>query len=169
MRRCFSLAALFAWARPARPPPQLDSSRAESAATALADLVETARQQAIADGVRPVPATVNRFLLGYFPATLLQKARFASGRVDALPLPAPLCACGKTNAVALSEVVLFKTERLAQSDLRLWAHELTHVMQYQRWGVDGFADRCVRNSGAVEQEAVANAERCMTWLAEMKR
>jgi len=169
MRRYLSLAALAAWALPARPAPQLDPRQADAAAIALAGQVETARQQAIADGVRPVPAAVNRFLLGYFPATLLQKTRFASGHAEALMLPAPIRTCDKAVAVTLSEVVLFKTERLAQSDLRLWAHELTHVMQYQRWGVDGFADHCVRDSAAVEQEAVANAERFMTWLAGMKR
>jgi hypothetical protein len=37
-------------------------------------------------------------------------------------------------------------------------------MQYQRWGVDGFADRYVRDSAGVEQEAIDNANRFAAWL-----
>jgi hypothetical protein len=108
-------------------------------------------------------------LLGYFPSTLLQKTRFASGHVDALTLSTPILpalafSCGDLLTLTLGEVVLFETERLAQSDLRLWAHELTHVMQYERWGIDGFADRYVRDGAAVEQEAIGNANRFISWL-----
>jgi hypothetical protein len=40
---------------------------------------------------------------------------------------------------------------------------MTHVMQYQRWGIEGFASRYVRDREAVEQEAVANANRFVAW------
>ena len=46
--------------------------------------------------------------------------------------------------MTLGDVVLFKTEQMAETDLKVWAHELTHVMQYQRWGIEGFAERYVR-------------------------
>jgi hypothetical protein len=36
-------------------------------------------------------------------------------------------------------------------------------MQYQRWGVEGFAERYVRDSAAVEQEAIDNANRFASW------
>jgi hypothetical protein len=65
--------------------------------------------------------------------------------------------------MTLGEVVVFKDDRLAQGDLGLWAHELTHVMQYQRWGIDGFASRYVTDSAGLEREARANAERFLTW------
>jgi hypothetical protein len=131
----------------------------------LTHLIETGRQQAIASGVRPVPAAVHRSLLGYFPSIVLHKTRFAEGRGDVLTLPSPAFSRGNAAAVTLGEVVLFKTERLAQSDLKLWAHELTHVMQYQRWGIDGFADHCVHDFSAVQQEANDNADRFMAWLS----
>jgi hypothetical protein len=135
------------------------------AGSALARLIEEARQQAIADGVRPIPAGIYRSLLGYFPAALLQKVRFASGDAQPLTLPALAFAYGDAVALTLGDVVQFKTERMAQADLKTWAHELTHVMQYQRWGVDGFAQRYVRDSAEVEQEAIDNANRFMAWLA----
>ena len=61
------------------------------------------------------------------------------------------------------DVILFKSDQVAETDLKIWAHELTHVMQYQRWGVDGFAERYVRDSAAVEQEAIDNANRFAAW------
>jgi hypothetical protein len=194
-RRVILLAKLATWVMPLRAQPQVEPAPVQSdqigsdqlgsgqigpvqigtvqagpalvdyAATALTHLIEAARQQAIADGVRPIPAIVYRALLGYFPPALLQKARFASGRANTLTLPALAFTYGDGVAVTLGEVVLFKTEQSAQSDLRLWAHELTHVMQYQRWGINGFAERYVRDSSAVEREAIDNANRFMAWEA----
>jgi hypothetical protein len=162
------LAALTAWAMPVRA--QADSGQMipavrEYAASVLAELIESGRQQAIADGVRAIPPAVYRSLLGYFPAALLQKVRFASGATKPLTLPALAFTYGDAIAVTLGDVVLFKSERRARSDLKVWAHELTHVMQYQRWGIDGFAARYVRDSAAVEQEAIDNANRFMAWRA----
>jgi len=131
----------------------------------LTHLIESARQQAIADGVRPIPAAVYRSLIGYFPPILLRKTRFAGDRADALTAPALAISSGDAAAVTLGEIVLFKTELAAQCDLKLWAHELTHVMQYQRWGIDGFADHCVQDCTAVRQEADDNADRFMAWLS----
>jgi hypothetical protein len=182
MYRTDLLAALAAWAMRTRARPQPDSARADSspagsvpfdpelvdvdhAVGALTHLIETTRQQAIAEGVRPIPAAVYRSLLGYFPPILLRKTRFAGDRADALASPALVFPVGDAAAVTLGEIVLFKTERLAQSDLKLWAHELTHVMQYQRWGIDGFADHCLQNCSAVRQEASDNADRFMAWLS----
>ncbi|HEY0181386.1 MAG TPA: DUF4157 domain-containing protein [Rhodopila sp.] len=133
------------------------------AAGTLAALIDAGRQQAIADGVRPIPPGVYRALLGYFPAALLQKCRFAEG-AHALTLPALAFSYGDATAITLGDVVLFRNDRTAESDLKVWAHELTHMMQYQRWGVEGFAEHYVRDSHAVEQEAIDNAARFMDWL-----
>jgi hypothetical protein len=164
MRRSLLLAAL-AWVFPARAQPSIEPGLFGYASSVLARMIEEARQQAIADGVRPIPTAVYRSLLGYFPATLLQKCRFATGGSRALTMPALAFSYGDATAITLGDVVLFKSERVAQDDLRVWAHELTHVMQYQRWGVEGFADRYVRDSATVEQEAVDNANRFAAWLA----
>ena len=163
MRRFILLAGL-AKALPLRPRPVIAPDLLEDAGNTLAELIDVARQQAIADGVRPVPATVHRALLGYFPSALLQRCRFATGRARAITVPRLGLSYGDATAVTLGDVVLFKSERLAESALKLWAHELTHVMQYQRWGIAGFADRYVRDSGEVEQEAIGNADRFAAWL-----
>jgi hypothetical protein len=163
VRRLILLAGL-AWILPGRAPPAIASDLLDYAASALAGLIDSARQQAIADGVRPIPSSVYRSLLGYFPSALLQKCRFSVGAANALTLPALAFSYGDATAITLGDVVLFRTERVAESDLKVWAHELTHVMQYQRWGIAGFAERYVRDSAAVEQEAIDNANRFAEWL-----
>jgi len=163
MRRSFLLAGL-AWALPARAQPTIAPDLLDYAGGALGGLIDDARRQAIADGVRPIPTAIYRSLLGYFPAALLQRCRFSTGSSRVLTLPALAFSYGDATAITLGDVVLFKSEKVAQSDLKVWAHELTHVMQYQRWGIDGFAERYVRDSAAVEQEAIDNADRFVAWL-----
>jgi uncharacterized protein DUF4157 len=165
MRRLLMIAAL-SWALPARAQPVIPPGLVDYAASVLGELIEGARQQAIADGVRPIPAPIYRSLLGYFPAALLQRCRFSVGDGRTLTLPALAFSYGDATAITLGDVVLFKSERVAEGNLKVWAHELTHVMQYQRWGVDGFAERYVRGSGAVEQEAIDNANRFAAWQAQ---
>jgi hypothetical protein len=151
MRRFLVLAGL-AWVLPVRAQPTIAPGLLDYAANALAALIDDARRQAIADGVRPVPPGVYRSLLGY------------TGTASALTLPALAFSYGDATAITLGDVVLFKNERVAETDLKVWAHELTHVMQYQRWGIEGFAERYVRDSTAVEREAIDNANRFVAWL-----
>ncbi|HEY8289226.1 MAG TPA: DUF4157 domain-containing protein [Acetobacteraceae bacterium] len=163
LRRLLLFAGL-GWTARVRAQPAIAPSLMDFAAHTLARLVETARRQAIAAGVRPMPASVYRGLLGFFPDALLRHVRFASGWRGTLSLPAFAFTYGDAAAVTVGEVILFRDERAAQRDLALWAHELTHVMQYQRWGIDGFASRYVRDSDGVESEAISNAGRFTRWL-----
>ena len=149
---------------PVRAQPVIAPDLLDYAASALAALIEDARRQAIADGVRPVPPGVFRSLLGYFPAALLQKCRFAAGNSRPLTLPALAFTYGDATAITLGDVVLFRNEKVAETDLIDWAHELSHVMQFQRWGIEGFAGHYVRDSTAVEQEAIDNANPFAGWL-----
>lgn len=47
----------------------------------------------------------------------------------------------------------------------LWAHELTHVKQYQDWGIGDFASRYLRSHHEVEREAYEAETRYMAWAA----
>ena len=71
--------AALAWALPAKAQPVIPPALLDYAGSGLGGLIDAARQQAIADGVRPIPPSVYRGLLGYFPAALLQRCRFATG------------------------------------------------------------------------------------------
>jgi hypothetical protein len=154
----------LAWAFPARGQRAIAPDLLDYAASVLSEMIDNARRQAIASGVRPVPPGVYRALLGYFPAELLRRARFAVGGAGKLSLPTLAFSYGHARAMTLGDVILFKTEQMAEADLKVWAHELTHVMQYQRWGIEGFAERYVRDSAALEREAIDNANRFTTWL-----
>lgn len=170
MRRSLLLGGL-SWAlpggsRPARAQPALAPALADYAAGMLARLIEAARERAIADGVKPIPPGIQRALIGYFPDDLLRRARYASGRgKGTISLPSLAFTYGDTAAMTLGEVILFRDERAAQTDTKLWAHELTHMMQYQRWGIEGFAREYVADRARVEKEAVDNAARFAAWRA----
>ena len=166
MRRHFLLAGILA-VLPTRgrgqdivPPPL-----AGIAAGALTRLIETTRSQAIADGVRPLPGPIFRGLLGFFPDGLLRRVRYGTGGAERTVLPSLAFGFGDAAAITLGDVVLFRDPQQASTDLQLWAHELTHVLQYQRWGIAGFAERYVGDARAVEREAYDNADRFVAWRA----
>ncbi len=162
MRRSFLLAPL-AWAWPAREQPAIPPSLLVHGARLLADLIQSARDTAIANGVRPIPPPIHRALRGYFPDDILRKVRFASGHADTITIPGLGMSYGHIDAVTLIDVVLFRDDTAAQTDAKSWAHELTHVMQFERWGVEGFAKSYLQDYDVVEQEARDNADRYVSW------
>jgi hypothetical protein len=162
LRRSFFFAPL-AWALPAKAQPAIPPSLLERGADLLADLIQSARETAIANGVKPIPPQIHRALLGYFPDAMLRKVRYASGHADTITIPGLAMTYGHIDAVTLVDVILFRDDDAARTDAKLWAHELTHVMQYERWGIDGFAMRYLQDYNAVEQEARDNADRYVTW------
>ena len=155
--------ALPAWAQPEPPASLIPPSLVEHAVRLLATLIQAGRDSAIAGGVKPVPPQIHRALLGFFPDAILRKARYVSGQADSIGLPGLALTYGDVVAVALIDVILFRDDHRARADAKLWAHELTHVMQYERWGLDGFARRYLVNPDSVEKEARDNADRFVRW------
>ena len=167
------LLAPFAWAhlaraQPARAQPAIPPSLLEHAGRLLATLIQAGREAAIAAGVKPVPAPIKRALLGYFPDNILRKIRFASGTAEAIAIPGMARAYGDIDAMTLGDTILFRDDKVAQTDAKLWAHELTHVMQYERWGIEGFATRYIEDFAAIEKEARENADRFVAWRQEAR-
>jgi hypothetical protein len=139
------------------------------AAQLLAQWIAESRQQMLSSGTRPVPPQIVQSLAGYFPPELLNQVRYRSGGSTEMSLPGLMFQYGDAAAITLVDVVMFRSEADAQTDTKLWAHELTHVMQYRRWGVDGFASRYVADSNAVEREAYGNADRYVAWRNNGRR
>jgi hypothetical protein len=135
----------------------------------LAQWITESRQQMLSAGTRPVPPQIAQGLAGYFPPELLREVRYRSGGSTEISLPGLMFQYGDAAAITLIDVVMFRSEADAQTDTKLWAHELTHVMQYRRWGVDGFAARYVADSNAVEREAYGNADRYVAWRNNSRR
>ena len=135
----------------------------------LAQWITESRQETLAAGTKPIPPQIIAGLADYFPVTQLHEVRFRVGQIADLSLPALAFRFGDASAVTLDDVIVFNHEADAETDLKLWAHELTHVMQYRRWGIDGFAARYVADSNAVEREAYGNADRFVIWRSSGHR
>jgi hypothetical protein len=120
----------------------------------LADWITSSRDAAIQQGVEEIPAAIRDALAGYVSDKTLARARWRAGGGGDTTLQHNVFAFGDVPAITLDYVIVFSDEKAAREDPKLWAHELKHVMQFADWGVAGFATRYLRNSGAVEQEAV---------------
>ena len=167
------LLAPFAWALPigalpAKAQLAIPPSLLDHAGRLLATLIQAGREAAISAGVKPMPAPIKRSLLGYFPDAILRKVRYVSGQAEAIAISGMAMAYGDIDAVALSDTILFRDEKSARADAKLWAHELTHVMQYERWGIEGFAARYVKDFAAIEKEARDNADRFVAWTQQVR-
>ena len=68
-------------------------------------------------------------------------------------MPQNVIRFGHASAVTLDDVIVFEEGNTAVEDPRFWAHELKHVMQFEEWGLQGFATRYLSDYNAVENEA----------------
>lgn len=130
-------------------------------APALAASIRFSRGQALNQGVQPIPPHIRAQLSPYMPANILDKVRWttANGRVSLDTILAQ--GFNQSGAVTLDDVVVFSSPGLATgnslNNVELWAHELTHVIQYQNMGVETFAFNYSVNSGGIEAQARDNA------------
>jgi len=135
------------------------------AAPGLASSIRFSRGQALNQGVEPIPPHIRAQLAPYFPQSILDKARWTTvnGRISIDTLLAQVF--NQTGAVTLDDIIVFSSSGLAKgtasSNVELWAHELTHVMQYQNMGVETFAFNYIANSSGIEGQASANASAIM--------
>ncbi|HUQ52596.1 MAG TPA: DUF4157 domain-containing protein [Gammaproteobacteria bacterium] len=150
------VALLVAGPTAAQPPaertPPLSPLIADSLAPLLAMLITAERDNAKAQGVEPIPAAIRAALQGYVPEETLDRVRWREGGT-VLSLPQNVIRFGHVPAMTLDDVIVFQERRAALEDPKLWAHELTHVVQFARWGVSGFATQYLRDYEAVEREA----------------
>jgi len=135
----------------------------EAAAAGLATAIRASRRQAVERGVDPIPPVIRAALDPYFPAQILDKARWTTAA--GISLDGLL-----TNwfdlegAVTLGEVIAFSDGAQVQ-DIELWAHELTHVVQYEELGIDTFALQYLQGFSAMENQASSNASRIKASIA----
>ena len=128
---------------------------------ALAQTIRLSRSQAFMETTFPVPQAVRLDLEPYFPTINFDRVRWkpASG---SLSLGTALTQWYLTEgAVTLEDLIIF-TAADTSDNRALWAHELTHVVQYQELGLDGFARTYVLDSAKLEMQARQNAFAVMT-------
>ncbi|MEZ2132059.1 MULTISPECIES: DUF4157 domain-containing protein [unclassified Sinorhizobium] len=133
------------------------------AAPAVQQLIARSRDDALASGVQPIPTNIRNELAGFIPDHILDIARFRVGGGGDLTLQANAIKYVGAFAITLDYVIVFRNQDDALHDPVLWVHELTHVMQYQDWGMLEFARRYVRNYTLVEKAAYDAQTRYMAW------
>jgi hypothetical protein len=111
-----------------------------------------------------MPPQIRAQLEPYFPASILDKAKWTAAA--GISLDGMLTNWfALEGAITLGEVIAFSGGVLVSEDVELWAHELTHVMQYERLGIETFAFEYLQDFTVLESEARGNASRIMVDVA----
>jgi len=127
----------------------------EIAAAALANALVASRDAAWTQGTQPIPPQIREALLTWYPADLLDSVEYRTGIVEDATIQSLSMRYGEATAVTTVDTIIFADAWDAENNVALWAHEVKHVEQFQRWGLMEFARRYVRNHTAVEDEAYA--------------
>lgn len=135
----------------------------EAAYPILKNLILASRQDALNAGAGPLPPEIISEFQGFFGMDVLS-AYWRIGQGNDLSLQANSFRFGDRAAIALDTVLVFRSPGDTNS-VWLWAHELAHIEQYRRWGVDDFAKRYIRNYEAIESAANRRADEFMNWRA----
>ena len=113
-------------------------------APVMAAWISSVRDDAFERGAAKIPNEIREALVDYVPIEILESVRWSiDGRVLSI---------GQVQAATFDNVVLFASDD-AMTDLKVWVHELFHVMQYREWGVDNFALRYIENRAEIENDA----------------
>jgi len=137
-------------------------------APVLAAWITESHAALAASDVRALPPALHDQLVGFFPAVLLQKVRYRVGWPDGSPPSADAFRLLDARAITLVDIIVFRDQRIAD-DPAIWAHELTHVQQYAKLGVPGFAERYIRDRDGIESEAWDAAAAFTMWAIQAGR
>lgn len=93
-----------------------------------------------------IPPQIRAQLAPFFPQQVLDRARFNTSKAS-LSLPAAINLVNEGNSVTLDDLIVFSDGNAASNPI-MWAHELTHVMQYMNMGIEGFANVYTATGGS---------------------
>ncbi len=119
----------------------------------LRDWIVQSRNEAIASGVRTIPSAVRSALSDYVPSEILDRVRWRVGGSGQLSLQQNSFYFADTSAVTLDYVIVFREQTDPLDNLELWVHELWHVIQFTKWGIEEFAARYLRDYEEIESDA----------------
>lgn len=117
----------------------------------LGTWIRQSRDAAIERGVDAMPTDMREAFVDFIPSDVLNSVRWRVDGETSL-LGAILFQPGAVRAVTLDNVIVFANAEEA-GNIKLWAHELFHVLQYSNWGIDGFAERFIADHRVLESEA----------------
>lgn len=134
----------------------------------LAEAIRVSRNEARSAGTLPIPVEIRRELSNHFTASLLNSVRFRVKPSGDITVQAGAVGLADRDAVALIDTIVFKNLEGSRSPA-LWAHELGHIVQYQKSGVLDFAKKYVRNFESVEEGADLFRKEYLAYLAATQR
>lgn len=140
---------------------------ATASAAALAQAIRFSKRQTLAVGTHKIPPAIRDALEEFFPEDVLDDVRWttAGNRID---LGSALAGWYlHEGAVTLDDAIVFSNRGTAEH-LGLWAHELTHVVQYRELGINAFARLYTTHWQLLEQQAGRNAGRVLTSIGKRK-
>jgi len=137
----------------------------QATAPLLEQAIMASRDDALRNGVQPVPIAIRENLEGFISPDVLNAASYRVRGGGDLSLQVNSIRYGEAYAITLERVIVFANAEDAQFNPTLWAHELTHVQQYRSWGLRNFAISYVRNYQSVEREAYEAETRYVAWTA----
>lgn len=136
----------------------------------LASALE-ASVQALEPDSKPLPSIIRKAMAPYFSSELLKTAKY---RTQAFGITLPEAINGfqafmgeHSFAVTTGHIIHFSVEPgTDETGTHWWAHELAHVQQFSNWGINGFAEKYVKNYSEVEAAAENRAVEISKALAE---
>ena len=143
----------------------VNESLVQSGAPVLQELIARSRDDALRAGVKSIPYEIRRNLSGFIAERTLNAARYRIRGGGDLTLQVNAIRYGEASAITLDYVIVFKELNDALYNVTLWAHELTHVSQYQRWGLRDFSIKYLRSYDSVEREAYEAETRYVAWAS----
>ncbi|MGX5834271.1 eCIS core domain-containing protein [Aeromonas piscicola] len=136
-------------------PKDVGQAMLNPASPIVATAIRFSRGQAINRGVQPIPNAIRQELAPYFPSQILDKVRWTTA--DGISLDGALANWfNQEGAITYDEIIVFANSQLI-NDVELWAHELTHVIQYSQMGVETFAFQYTMDWNGLENQAKVNA------------
>lgn len=103
--------------------------------------------------IKPIPEKIKFALRGTYDDEILDNVRYTVGNNGALNLSNLSLHYGHAKAITLIDTIVFKDKEDAENNILLWTHELKHIEQFKKWGVDEFALRYIQDWQSVEDEA----------------
>ena len=135
------------------------------AAPILATAIRVSRNHAFQNNPQPLPSNVKAALAPYFPQDLLEHTRWTTAN-GGLSLSTVLGDwLRQEDAITLDDIIVFQSGSDV-SNIGLWAHELTHALQYRQMGVDSFAFTYSFQFAQLEQQARSNASMIVASLQQ---
>lgn len=136
-------------------PKDLGQAALNPNAPILATAIRFSRGQALNRGTEPIPRDIQEKLSPYFPPEILARVRWTTA--NGISLDGALKNWfDQEGAITYDDVIVFANDQHLQN-VELWAHELTHVLQYAQLGVETFAFQYSIDWNGLESQARDNA------------